>query len=196
ITPQEHRDRFAPQIATVKYRRSAARLRGPLYAALGISPLILLTASDLADKDIKRVDLVQHWMHLGNLYPPVVRQIEFSLWKCILRAVDGQMDIVASFAMFIAEASSTLAGKSLGTNDRDFFNTKFGESFNKESAQPVLAAFIEELPTDLQLEGIPDAEGQDGGESPQDAGSSGTCIGSPEQHQHWNTHSNSTFQRR
>ncbi|KAL0569385.1 hypothetical protein V5O48_012579 [Marasmius crinis-equi] len=174
ITPVQYKEQYAPEIATAKYQRPPARLRGPLYAALGISPLILLTNCDLADNDIKRVDLVQHWMHMGNVFPPVVRTMEFMIWECVLRTAEGQMDIVQSFTLFATEASRILVGKDLGTNDRDFFRIDFGESFNKERAEPVLAAFIEELPdSGEQHEVVPDEERESGGEISQALDSSG-----------------------
>ncbi|KAL0579560.1 hypothetical protein V5O48_002440 [Marasmius crinis-equi] len=141
-----YKDEFTQQIAGVKYVRSAARLRGPVYAALAISPLILLANCELTGNEVKRVDLVQHWMHMGNRYPRLVREIEFMLWFCIKRTVDGVMDIHESFKAFAAEAVERLEGSSLGSDDELFFHQKFGESFDKKKAERVLAAFIEELP--------------------------------------------------
>ncbi|KAL0562995.1 hypothetical protein V5O48_019083, partial [Marasmius crinis-equi] len=165
------KDEFAQLIAGVKYGRSAARLRGAVYAALAISPLILLTNCELAGNEVKRVDLVQHWMHMGNRYPRVVREIEFMLWACVKRTVDGVMDVRESFKMFTAEAAERLEGSSLGSDDQLFFHQKFGESFDKSKAERVLAAFIEELPesrgTSVSIEGVNTGEREDPGEGSQ-----------------------------
>ncbi|KAL0567026.1 hypothetical protein V5O48_014963, partial [Marasmius crinis-equi] len=108
--------------------KPSSRLRGPLYAALAVSPLVLLSECFISSSDVKRAALVHHWLHLGNRHPPIVTEIEFMLWECIKRAVDGEMKIFDSFLRFTTEAGERLDSVGLlSLDDSQFFALDYGE---------------------------------------------------------------------
>ncbi|KAK7017097.1 hypothetical protein VNI00_018689 [Paramarasmius palmivorus] len=76
---------------TVKLNYKPARYRGPFYAAMMISPLMLLSGRNLLNSDLNRANLVQLWLHLGNERPTELQDVERALWfELNAMAVEGK----------------------------------------------------------------------------------------------------------
>ncbi|KAK7024259.1 hypothetical protein VNI00_016476 [Paramarasmius palmivorus] len=70
--------------------------RGTLYAALTISPLILIAGASLYTRDLPRSAMVQLWFALGTDRPPQLATLEQALWKGIMSiALDSKPAEVA-----------------------------------------------------------------------------------------------------
>ncbi|KAG7085789.1 hypothetical protein E1B28_003330 [Marasmius oreades] len=85
---------------------SASNLRQPLYCAIAISPLILLTQQTLTSGRVDRERLLVIWQSLGNYRPPALQAIEDRLWEELIDVVKGlktSYEALSSFFQFYNE---------------------------------------------------------------------------------------------
>ncbi|KAK7035200.1 hypothetical protein VNI00_011967 [Paramarasmius palmivorus] len=68
---------------------SPKKIRGPLHAAMAISPLMLLTGENLQTRPATHAVLMKTWYHLGNQRPLQLRMVEQALGAFIQSIADN-----------------------------------------------------------------------------------------------------------
>ncbi|KAL0057143.1 hypothetical protein AAF712_016230 [Marasmius tenuissimus] len=121
---------------------AASRMRGALYLALTISPLILLSGISPMSGDIVRRDLLLYWLHLGNDPPPLIATLNRELWLTIKRIVDGECTPLESLKLFLREVmvwipESDALDSNLPEEERRYFDKGYGLSLNEITGNQV-----------------------------------------------------------
>ncbi|KAL0572373.1 hypothetical protein V5O48_009588 [Marasmius crinis-equi] len=87
---------------------SPMAMRSSIYAALALSPLILLSRADTVTEDMGRGEMFRRWSDIGNRKPRLVVDAENGMWRCLMRVVDGVSTPLESLKTFLAETIPTL----------------------------------------------------------------------------------------
>ncbi|KAL0570620.1 hypothetical protein V5O48_011337 [Marasmius crinis-equi] len=125
---------------------------GCVFVACATSSLILCGTKHMTDTNLPRGDLLQLWLHLGNMFPPAVAALDLAFWRCIKRVADGEMGSLDSLKMFLREDVDLNVLQTLPPEETLFFSPSFGIPFDEyrttltpsQQEQP-LFAYIEEL---------------------------------------------------
>ncbi|KAL0580186.1 hypothetical protein V5O48_001845 [Marasmius crinis-equi] len=123
-----------PLVERVKIRSqvSPMAMRSSVYAALTVSPLILISRADTVSGDLARIVMIHHWLHLGNQKPELVVSVEDLMWACVLRVVEGTNTPLDSLNIFLNEVMPRL--DAVEAEAVDFFDPGHGETAGDRAA--------------------------------------------------------------
>ncbi|EEB93860.1 hypothetical protein MPER_07433 [Moniliophthora perniciosa FA553] len=60
------------------------KLRQPLFLALAVSPLILVSDITTTTNNLSRIQLLRAWFHYGNQRPPILAKVEYAFMARIV----------------------------------------------------------------------------------------------------------------
>ncbi|KAL0064498.1 hypothetical protein AAF712_008556 [Marasmius tenuissimus] len=69
---------------------SPAKMRGPLFISLMVSPVLLLTGTRASSRDQVRKDMLELFVVLGNDLPKVMQDVHAFVWEALFSIADGK----------------------------------------------------------------------------------------------------------
>ncbi|EEB91753.1 hypothetical protein MPER_09840 [Moniliophthora perniciosa FA553] len=94
------------------------KLRQPLFLAMAVSPLILLSDISTMSTNLTRIQMIRAWFHYGNERPPLLRLVEGMLWRELFSMAHGHKTSMEGLVSFMRNALPYIP---LASSERYFF---------------------------------------------------------------------------
>ncbi|KAK7022060.1 hypothetical protein VNI00_017042 [Paramarasmius palmivorus] len=99
------------------------RIRQPLFMAICLSPLVLLTDVSHLSANVTRLHMLRAWIHYGTERPVILARVEGMLWRRLFSMARGEFSSADALRQFLNESCPILP-QALG--EQTFFDPTLG----------------------------------------------------------------------